>query len=125
MSTAPKVSLSQDQTSVSIEWQADVQNVNLGAAELDLLIAKLARLRAEIEPTHRAHFIPGQRVAAIPKPHWYTEPDILSGDTLIHLRHPGFGWLSFLIPASDAVRMADYIQAQVEAREQPQLVTRH
>lgn len=113
--TGPNWSLSDDRKMISIDFPTDPPcRVTLEAAQVDDLLHNLGLLRASMTDQHPAEFALGQKTMAVPDPRWATEPDLLNGDSLIHLRHPGFGWLHFLIPRTDAAKLAGYLQAQVE-----------
>jgi hypothetical protein len=79
--------------------------ITLNAHELDGLIAQLGEARARlVEPVapQPPQPQPGQpmRDVMVLDPAWRTEPPVhpnLNGITL-RIRHPGFGWLTFLLP---------------------------
>jgi len=55
----------------------------------------------------------GQKCNALGDPIWRTEPELMEGNSLLHVRHPGLGWLHFLIPKTEAEKLAGFLQAQV------------
>ena len=65
----------------------------LSASELDDLIAKAALRRTTLHPLP-AMEAPKQ-AEAIVNPQWFT--CLVEPGTLFQIRHPGFGWLSFVI----------------------------
>lgn len=51
----------------------------------------------------------GARVAVTVDPAWTVMtdvPELPEGMVLLHVRHPGFGWLSFALPGHEAESMA-------------------
>jgi hypothetical protein len=73
----------------------------LSAAELDELIAQAAVRRATLEPAQSAQ--PPEKVEAIVNPAWHTSP--LPNGVLFMLRHPGLGWLAFVLPHEHRVHL--------------------
>jgi hypothetical protein len=41
-------------------------------------------------------------VNAVLDPRWYSEPDALLGESLLHIRDPRFGWLHYALPRESA-----------------------
>ena len=79
--------------------QIDVSQ--LFAAELDLLIAKAAVRRASLNPPH-SNEVPKQ-AEAIVNPQWFT--CLIEPGTLFQVRHPGLGWISFVIPPNERAQL--------------------
>ncbi|RUT32657.1 hypothetical protein EMQ25_05790 [Arsenicitalea aurantiaca] len=113
--SGPEWKLSDDLKTVTITFPTSppVQFV-LDAAAVDDLLRNLGELRAHMTPPVPADYQIGQKVAAIPDPRWYTEPEMLSGDSLIHVRDPRFGWLHYLLPRASAQQLAQYLTRQAE-----------
>ncbi len=90
--------------------------IALSARDLDALIAQLGEARARLEEP--VAFAPPQALSGAPTrdvmvldPAWRTEPPMhpsLGGITL-RLRHPGFGWLTFLLPWHEMKSLADWL----------------
>lgn len=85
------------------------------ASEFDRLITGLGELRSCMAQQHPNDFALGQKVTAINDPRWFTELDALGEFSLIHFRHPGYGWLSFALPLPEAAKLAQFLQKQAEA----------
>ncbi len=79
--------------------QIDVSQ--LTAAELDELMTKAAERRASLDPPH-SYQAPVEADAII-DPAWYT--GLIEPGTLFQVRHPGFGWLSFVIPPNERAQL--------------------
>jgi hypothetical protein len=73
----------------------------LSAAELDELIARAAARRATLEPAQSAQ--PPEKAEAVVHPAWHTSP--LPNGVLFMLRHPGLGWLGFVLPHEHRVHL--------------------
>jgi hypothetical protein len=91
---------------VAIEWKT---------ATVDDHLQKLGELRTQMKPEISRTFPFGQLVKTIPDPIFRTEPDAMTGDTLLHIRDPRFGWLHYLIPKQEARKLVTAIQNQVDA----------
>lgn len=74
---------------------------HLSAAELDELIARAAERRAALEPAQPAQ--PPEKAEAVLHPAWHTSP--LPNGVLFMLRHPGLGWLGFVLPHEHRVHL--------------------
>lgn len=73
----------------------------LSATELEQLIARAAERRSSMKPA-----MPGERpntAKAIVNPAWYVH--LVPEGTLFQIGHPGFGWLSFLIPVPERAHL--------------------
>lgn len=109
----PSWKLNADLRSVTITFPTDpVVTFVMTTEVLDELLANLGVFRSQMEPEVPREFALGQRVPAVAGPAWATEPDIMAGETLLHLRDPRFGWLHFLISRWDAKSIADIFLAQ-------------
>ena len=73
----------------------------LSATDLDELIDQASRLRMTLQPEHS--FQAPQEIAAIDNPAWFTV--LTDVGTLLQLRHPGFGWMSFIIPDQERAHL--------------------
>ncbi|MDR3450282.1 MAG: hypothetical protein P4M15_11155 [Alphaproteobacteria bacterium] len=94
-------------------------DITCDATQVDEMIRGLGILRAAMLPEPPRQFALGQRVACVTDPSYATEPEALQGDSLVHLRHPGFGWLSFLFPRGEAAKLAGFLHNQ--AAQEPVL----
>lgn len=92
-------------TTPPVSWRLDVSAV-------EHILRNLGEFRAQMTPEIAAHYAMGQRVAALPDPAWVTEPDLMFGHSLLHLRDPRYGWLHYLLPPPEAQKLASYLQTQ-------------
>jgi hypothetical protein len=65
-------------------------------------------------PGIAADFARGQQVLAEKGLQWVAEADA-NGNTLLHIRDSGFGWLHFVVLKEEARRLAATLQAQVDS----------
>jgi hypothetical protein len=117
--TGPHWKLEDDYKTITVTFPTDpVAVLKLDVTEVDKMIEMLGMMRSSMQPEVPKDFPFGQKVSAVPDPHWRSEPDLLRGHSLLHLRHPGFGWLHYLMPPQEAKRLAEILQAQAETQPQ-------
>ncbi len=97
----------------------------LSAEAIDELTKALAQVRAGLNPPAKADYALGQICDPVRDPKWLTEPDVMGADSLLHIRHPGLGWLHFLFPKPEAAKLAGFLQAQVEIRPEQSSGPKH
>lgn len=68
----------------------------LDVAAVEELQRNLAAARSHMKPDVPAE-LPAGQLSAVTDPRWWTEPH-LSGGTVLAFRHPGYGWLGYLVP---------------------------
>ena len=79
----------------------DIEITKLTVEQLDDLLVRAAKHRASLQPGPPTdHPKPTDVVV---NPGWYT--GLVDSATLLQIRHPGFGWLSFLIPANERAHL--------------------
>jgi hypothetical protein len=102
----------------AIELQVNGQILTLDAHKLQNLLAALATARLAIRPDVPVEF-KGTSAIAIPDPVWRTEPTVHSAipGMLLNLRHPGYGWLSFVLPDHEALKLGIWLVNCAEAKE--------
>lgn len=112
------LALVQDKSAVTLELRRDGQPASastMDATELDLVLTWLGGARAQMPTTVAAEPSrePGTRELVAIDPAWRTERAVhaaLKGITL-RLRHPGFGWLTFVLPFHEAASLAKWLGA--------------
>lgn len=85
-----------------------VDLTKLTVPELDALIAEAGARRASLEPAHPNEA--PKAVQATVNPAWFTA--LIELGTLLQIRHPGFGWLSFVIPANERAHLLSLLLNQ-------------
>lgn len=81
------------------------------APELDELIAALVQHRALLEPAVAP--APPEKLPTILGPAWTLHGGPIG--SLLQIRHPGHGWLAFVIPPGDRAHMVGYMLSQAVA----------
>jgi hypothetical protein len=116
--------LSADRQTVTITFKTDPPaTVTWPADAVDDMLRVLRDIRMNMAPAVVADLTQGQ-VTAVQDPRWVTEPDLLLGDSLLHLRDPGYGWLHYMIPRHEAHRLAEFLRKQADSPAQG-LGTKH
>jgi hypothetical protein len=106
-----KASVSDDK--ILAEFRFASNKFSLTANELDNLIAKLSRVRSEMDPSVPLEPPIRNSIEAIRDPAWYAPPaESTPGSAVLILRHPGFGWIAFGMPKQTAFEMGYYLAAQ-------------
>ena len=85
--------------------------------QVEQAIQQLALQRAKMKPAVPMDFAHGQLFTGTDGPRWHTQREVPAGKSLLHFRHPGFGWLHFAVPPDEAKRLAKYLLKQVEVTE--------
>ena len=112
---APNWKLDDDFKTVTVMFPAEPPvSVKLDVGGVEEILSKLAEFRAHMKPGMAPDFARGQQVLAEQNLQWVAEADA-NGDTLLHIRDSGFGWLHFVVPKEEARRLAAALQAQVDA----------
>jgi hypothetical protein len=110
------VSLSKDKSTAAIRLITNGQpstQIELLASELDAILAVLGEARAVMRDTvpHDPPEVRSARELMVPDPIWRADPPIhqaLNG-IILRLRHPGFGWLTFLLPYQEAHNLGNWL----------------
>lgn len=90
---------------------------SLSTSDLDQLISELGKMRASKSPEVTFDYGYGKTVEATVNPAYRTDPDPLG--TVLGLRHPGFGWLWFLIPPNERENLIRLWKLQTESSNAP------
>lgn len=85
--------------------------------EVDKVIENLGLYRNHMLPPVPIAYDAGRPVTAALDPAWRIDQDLMSGETVLHLRDPRFGWLHFKLPAHEAEKMGHYLT--MHARDKP------
>ena len=82
------------------------------AEQLDQAIEQLGKLRASKQPPVTSEFNYRGPFYTIDPVRWNSQREAVEGKSLLHLRHPGFGWLHFAITPDDAKKLAKILLHQ-------------
>lgn len=91
----------------------------LTTSHLDELIQQLAAMRARHEPPVQLETPIGATIAPVVDPKYWTQHEPLREDTVLGIRHPGFGWIWFAFPPHERQRLLGYLQNQSRASIPP------
>jgi hypothetical protein len=86
----------------------DIDIRALGTAELDQLLEAIALERAKREPAVTME--QPQKMEAALDPKWYLST--AGANTFLQLRHPGYGWVGYLIPPASRAALATVLLQQ-------------
>lgn len=103
-----------DNTEITVKVGGAVEQMN--TLRLDAFIQELARVRAHLAPPVPNDVPLGQPVEAVADPRYWTELEATTGGTLLMFRHPGLGWVPFLLPPGERDRLAEYFGKQGDAQ---------
>ena len=83
---------------------------NLSARQIDSLMAELAAVRVQMVPQVPAKFPVGQPTHRHESTNYHFGFDPFLQKPILSLRSPGFGWLSFALPAQEIERIHRSLQ---------------
>lgn len=86
------------------EWRAE---------HIDALIQLLGEIRAGMSPAVSEQ-PPAVHADALHNPRYATELHTFSGGTLLEVRHPSLGWIDFILPSLERVRITHSLAEQEE-----------
>lgn len=114
--TGPNWKLNDDLKTVTLTFPTNPPvALRLDVSQVEDVLKNLGEFRASMAPEVPQTYAMGQKVGAVSNPAWVTEPDLMVGDSLLHIRDPRYGWLHYLIPREEARKLATFLQNQVEA----------
>jgi hypothetical protein len=113
------------QTSQSdLRIDTDSPLVNFSADDVERLIAELSKFRRNMIPEVQRKIPNGQ--GGIVDPIYEVLSDPASDEKTVGIRHPGIGWLLFLLPKDEARKLGRaLLQASPRATHQPASTLRH
>jgi len=83
------------------------------AEHVDALIQVLAQIREEMSPPVSQE-PPPVHPDALHNPRYATEFHPFSGGTLLEIRHPSLGWMDFVLPSLERIRITRSLTEQEE-----------
>jgi hypothetical protein len=100
---------------LTIPTQPEETTVVLDTERVDEILKGLGNFRANMQPEVPREWQMGGKVTALPDPIWRTEPEMLQGNSLLHLRDPRYGWLHYVIPKAEAKKLGEFLIRQADA----------
>src|SRR4051812_46434562 len=116
---------------ISVEWQDEDKSrarfqlpgrEEWRAEHIDALMSVLAQIREEMSPPVAQEPPQLQEAQALHDPRYRTTLHEFSGGTLLSFRHPSLGWLPFLLPSQQRIRIAQSFEQQEAAWREIHLV---
>lgn len=107
---------------IHVEWQDEAKTrarfslpgrEEWRAEHIDALMSALSQIREEMAPAVAED--PPPAAQPLHDPVYHTALHEFSGGTLLSIRHPSLGWLPFLLPSQQRVRIAQSFQQQEAA----------
>ena len=89
--------------------------LNLDVSDVEDLLEHLGNIRSNMWPGVPRTFAMGQRVNGIRDPAWVTELDDATGGSILHICDPRYGWLHYLIPRAEALKLVKFLQDQIDS----------
>lgn len=89
--------------------------IEMNVVAVEDMMKILGSLRSAMLPEIPTALTPRQTVTAIKNPAWIAEPDTRTGDSILHVRDPRFGWFHYLIPRRHARKLGSLLQRQADA----------
>jgi hypothetical protein len=83
----------------------------LNPAKVEEMIQELSDLREALAPQVSTTIAAGQRMFVTPEPIWKVSDEVREDGKVLLIRHPGIGWLGFIIPHDDCKRLAKKLTA--------------
>jgi hypothetical protein len=107
-----KVWTLEDSEHVGIQLEEDgkpLGHIFLDGPSAEKVAHDIGRHRAGLKDEVTPELDPNSRLAAIVNPGWKIPGYKLQEGRILALRHPGLGWVSFVIPEDQAERIADWL----------------
>jgi hypothetical protein len=115
----PNWKLNDDRKTVTVTFPTDpIVIVNYDLSAIEDMLKNLGEFRAAMKPEVSRKAPVAGMIAAVPNPQWYTQPDAMRGDSLLHIRDDRYGWLHYLLPRADALKLGQLLQTQAELPDQ-------
>jgi hypothetical protein len=88
------------------EWRAE---------HITALINTLAEIRAEMTPAVPVEAPRPEQLEPLHDPRYSTQLHPFSGGTVFEFRHPSLGWMEFVVPSIERVRISRHLADQETA----------
>ena len=108
------IALDPDGRSVGIRIKAGDTVVKVDAAGLSALIRTLGELRMRMKPEIARERPRDPLIPAISDPKWGAAGDVMDGSSLLTIRDPRYGWITYAFPPPTATRLAGIFLSQAK-----------
>jgi hypothetical protein len=113
--SGPHWRLDDDRKTITITFPTNPPvAMQLDAEGISDLLTNVGEMRAVMEPAYAADWTSGGAVGVIPDPRWFSEHELMEGNSLLHVRDPRFGWLHYMFPREGARQLGQYLIAQAD-----------
>ena len=112
--------LKMDDGTVAMEMHVDGEpkaHMFLDEVTVATLIDDLAKAREMMPEPVAPSLDPAARLMAIIDPAWHVSPH--EQGQVLGLRHPGLGWIGFLLPQAEATAMSGYLSRPLGSGDGP------
>jgi hypothetical protein len=90
---------------------------SLNPAKIEQLIGDLSDLRMLLAPDVSPSILRDQRLFVTPEPIWDVSAEVRADGRVLLFRHPGIGWLGFILPQADCDRLAKKLTGGARGRD--------
>lgn len=97
---------------VAVRLSIDNRSSLLSAEDIDTVIERLLRLRADMQPPHPAKPLAAHDYPLQIDPCWQVEMSPMFDGPVLLLRHAGSGWIAYMLPAASVVRLIEVLSAK-------------
>jgi hypothetical protein len=115
-----RLNADQSREHVTVEMWTDgkpVGHMLLDGATAEKHIHDMARHRAMLNDSVPTELDPGARLEALIDPVWHVPPNRIPEGRILALRHPGLGWLTFVLPDKEAQAIAEWLTKDLPVQQ--------
>lgn len=93
------------------------ETARLNARGVAAVILELAKVRQDMLPSVADALHEGDRIPVLHSPQWACATELMHGSSRVYVRHPGLGWLAFLLQASEAEKLGETLVSQAHEEQ--------
>jgi hypothetical protein len=97
---------------VAVRVSIDNRSSLLSAEDIDSVIERLLRLRADMQPPHPAKPLAAHDYPLQIDPCWQVEMSPMFDGPVLLMRHAGSGWIAYMLPAASVARLIEVLSAK-------------
>jgi hypothetical protein len=97
---------------VAVRFSIDNRSSLLSVGDIDTVIERLLRLRADMQPPHPAKPLSAHDYPLQVDPCWQVEVSPMFDGPVLLLRHAGSGWIAYMLPATSVARLIEVLSAK-------------
>jgi hypothetical protein len=115
--TEQKISLSLDADRQWATLTVGDEAMRLNAHGVATIILELSKVRQDMQPSVADALHEGDRIPVLHSPQWACATEMMHGSSRVYVRHPGLGWLAFLLHASEAEKLGETLLSQAQQEQ--------